>query len=196
MELADDKIIGYWDHVPRYFFIDKQPTLIEQFANWPDEPQKILQFTKRFGPLYLPATGDEQFEFSLSEWLAHQREFRARWEEYMRKPGPIRLIDYEELEADLGERFTFVFSDLSYRVSTLFRMLVLDLYSRPRNRIRKCALAECQNPYFFATHLRQGYCSEPCVAIAQKEIKREWWKREGSEERRRRRLRSNGDTKK
>jgi hypothetical protein len=38
-----------------------------------------------------------------------------------------------------------------------------------------CSNPECPAPYFFATKLRQKYCSDACAIPAQREAKRRWW---------------------
>jgi hypothetical protein len=50
-------------------------------------------------------------------------------------------------------------------------------FHRIADRARHCGNPECPAPYFFAKKKGQKYCSSKCSAPAQREQKREWWRR-------------------
>jgi hypothetical protein len=56
----------------------------------------------------------------------------------------------------------------------------------PVARPSRCRNEECPAPYFFAARRNQRYCSNDCALPAQREHKRQWWKREGPNWRKRR----------
>jgi hypothetical protein len=180
----DNWIVGVWQSYSNSLRIDPKADVLAEFANWPNSPKDVLRFTAKWGPLDVPFRGDEEFRFQVSEWQQVQVEFRGLWEEKMPQKGkPVSLLPHSEMKVQEGEEFEFVFSNLSYRTSTLRRLLILELLARPRERMRKCLKLDCPNPYFFATRLQQRYCSEPCAQWAQLGWKRAWWDKEGSKRR-------------
>ncbi len=54
---------------------------MQDFANWGREPEDILRFTRRFGPLARSAQGGKPFTVKVSEWLRRQDAFRAEWDD-------------------------------------------------------------------------------------------------------------------
>jgi hypothetical protein len=87
---------------------------------------------------------------------------------------------------DGEDQWEYTKTTLSYRAANLWRLLVFDLLSCPRERLRKCAQPGCKNPHFVARHLKQNYCSEPCAAAGRALWKRNWWNQHGKEWRRKR----------
>jgi len=164
-------------------------TLVQDFANWGREPEDILRFTRRFGPLNRSAQGGRPFTVKVSEWLRRQDAFREEWDDVALrlKPGSaVPLWTGTELEVVSGERFEFVSDAYTYVAATLERLLLLELRCVDRGRLRTCARPDCPNPYFVAAHLKQTYCSPPCAQWGQGEAKRRWWREKGDTERRRR----------
>jgi hypothetical protein len=194
VRLTDGDVIeGRWTGFARRFPRFNEPRtvavvskLLGELANWPSDPEMIRQFTLRHGPLTLKADRDKKFSFSINEWRDGQRQFRQEWEDLRIKRGVrAAILPNATLEAEVGEQFDVTYDQLSYVANTLFRLLLLELQSVPRNRLRKCALTDCVNPYFVATHLRQRYCSAECAAKAQRVAKLKWWHKEGDGTRRR-----------
>jgi hypothetical protein len=50
-------------------------------------------------------------------------------------------------------------------------------FQRIAERASRCGNPECPAPYFFATKKGQKYCSSKCSGPAQREQKRDWWRR-------------------
>lgn len=194
---SGNRIKGRWRYRPRFETIGvpwgRQPpvlpeNLLDQLANWGDEPDQILRFTKRYGPLpsgTSPGQGG-RFSFSCEAWRTAQRAFREDWNK-LAKRNPF--IVWLPLPTEKGEEFIFEEGELSFRASSLGRYLRLELHAIGVERARLCRRPDCETPYFIAGHLGQRYCSEPCAAFGQKAAKRTWWHEKGHAERKRRRAR-------
>jgi hypothetical protein len=173
------KISGRWKMV--YARQVRPSDMLEDFANWPSEPNEILRFTKKHGPLMLRHLGQGQtFSFDVADWRECQRLIQEDW-----RPRRPALGWNNTLDAEQGESFLRIHGNLTYIASTLFRLLRLELHAIPSQRLRRCVRPECENPYFIAKHLSQRYCSDLCANWAQKKWKREWWDARGSQLRRR-----------
>jgi hypothetical protein len=70
-----------------------------------------------------------------------------------------------------------------------FQQSVLYLFKRA-TKTRGCSNPDCPSPYFFAQRSTQKYCSEDCALPFQRDYKRRWWRKHGSDWRRRRKNRS------
>lgn len=179
--LKGNIIAGRWCEFPPLRGVGRQ--LIKDFANWSARPDDVSRFTEEYGPISEPAVGGREFSFSVDVWAELQRSFRLDWERLVLKPrGRAYLVLRNKLPVERGEGFLWLNRDFAYRTSTLYRLLLFELYSVPREDLRKCARPNCPKPYFVAKHGSQRYCSPPCADWAQKKEKREWW----AEERRRR----------
>jgi len=66
-----------------------------------------------------------------------------------------------------------------------FQQAVLYLFRRA-TKTRGCCNRDCPSPYFFAQRSSQKYCSQDCALPIQRDYKRRWWRRHGSEWRKRR----------
>jgi len=188
-ELRDGLIVGWWQQHPGTLRVDPEVKLLEEFANWPDSADFILRFTMCSGPLESPFKAGEEFRFHPDDWRLLQKDFRTRWEAHMEsrpiKGVPLRNWVYSPpVDAAPGEQWEFDWDYITYTTTTLYRLLLLELQSQPRERLRKCLRPDCLNPYFFPARRQQRYCSEPCAQWAQRKEKREWWNREGSKRRR------------
>ena len=179
-------IHGRWKEYGPILRIDSKIRLLEDFANWADDPRSILRFTKRYGPLDLPFKGGQEFHFTIKQWRRRQKEFRDRWEKEMVVFGkPINVFPFFSFKAKPGEAIEVSFGKLSFRTSTLYRLLVLGLYSRSSMALKKCGNPECDSSYFLCKERRkQTYCSDLCARWAQKKWKREWWNKHGARRRR------------
>jgi hypothetical protein len=70
-----------------------------------------------------------------------------------------------------------------------FQQSVLYLFKRA-TKTRGCSNPDCPSPYFFAQRSTQKYCSEDCALPFQRDYKLRWWRKHGSDWRRRRKNRS------
>jgi hypothetical protein len=148
---------------------------MEALANSLGTLDEIIRFTERYGPLDARLKPGERQNtcFKISDWQNLQREYRNIWDGLMLRRGKMRLPT-ASLPAVAGEEFLWWFDDLRFNAGSLYRLLLLELYSMPRARLRKCRRAECQTPYFVAEHLSQRYCAK-CKTEARLEGKRRWW---------------------
>lgn len=130
------------------------------------------------------------FEFSEAEWRADLERFQAIWETL-----PTLLITRRfqaEFPAIIGienltvrpdgftlpvrGEFQTVSGRLAFRAATLWELLLLDLLSVERERLKKCACPDCHSPYFVANHLAAKFCDQPkCKDWGTKQIKLNWW---------------------
>jgi hypothetical protein len=98
------------------------------------------------------------------------------------------------LQSDSGEGFSVTSGAFTYRVSTLLRLLQLELCAVPLYSLRKCKCPTCQNPYFVAHHRQQQYCSEVCAHWAQRQWRLRWWNKKGRALRKKKRTAGKGIT--
>jgi len=146
-------------------------TIVEQFVNFASDPESVVRFVRRFGPLCKPEPSGT-FRQSIQEWRAHQSFVRKLWSE---GPALSYRIGMKE-----GEQIVFS-KDLTLVVEDLGRFLEFEVFVFPGARRRVCKRPDCPNPYFIARHLRQRLCSEPCNNWAQRNYKLEWWRDKGVE---------------
>jgi hypothetical protein len=182
-ERIGETITGTWEHYPRTSRVDRNLLILEDFANRTCDPESVLRFTQEYGPLDHTFKPDREFRFRIQIWADLQAEFRRRWERLMYIVGKPIPLDVPVLAVKRGEAFEWTFGDLSFRSSTLYRLLTLELHSRPRERLRRCSRPDCPTPYFLAKRLQQRYCCEDCAKWAQREEKLKWWNRVGSKRR-------------
>ncbi len=173
---APDKgphIVGRWKKQPTELHLPGTGQLAYEFANYRNDEKAILRFTKKYGPLRRfgkPEHGNE-FRFPLSEWRAHQKQFKHAWES----------MDADKLSAQFGSKLIIKNGQLRCETSMLLGLLLADLFSCPRERLKKCSCPDCLTPYFIAHHLGQRFCSDVCAAWAQRKLKQAWWKEHGDE---------------
>lgn len=155
--------IGGWDR-----------KILEEFANCPPERDAIMNFTKEYGPLCAVPDKKGDIRFTLAEWRDLQNKYKQIWNELI----PKRKVKFPnaQLPTHFDEKFVWWFSELTYQVADLYRLLLLELYSISRQRVRKCKHANCTQPYFIAEHLGRKYCLK-CREVARRETKRKSWVR-------------------
>ena len=176
-DLQGEEIVGHWEQSPGFFYgLRSGRTLIEEFVNWGIDAKSILRFTRRFGPLANPRTGNGTFRESLQQWRSHQMDMRRSWEFWARFSGLPRTWT---IVVDKGEYWTESGGDLIFVTPQLDNFLQYELHSLPADRFRICARPDCQTRFFQARHLRQSYCSEICAQWGQQQWKRRWWAAKG-----------------
>ena len=171
-------VVGRLKQQLRQLRLSKPGQLAEEFANHPNDEQGILRFTNKYGPLrfWRPEPGQE-FRFQLSEWRQEQETFKKAW----------LKVKAEGLGAQIGNRLTIQNGRLRCQTSTLLGLLLADLFTCPRERLKKCSRPDCPNPYFIAHHLGQRFCSDLCAGWAQRKWKQQWWAEHGDKWRNRKR---------
>jgi hypothetical protein len=178
-QLDGELIVGRFADSLKLFYDLKGKSLFEEFANWPSGERKVLDFTRRYGPLEEGARERGTFKFSLEQWRFSQTSFRETWEHLQPRPG-VRPISglYQDRG---GHGWAYDGGRLTYRAVNLKELMLLSLWACPKERLRKCARPDCPHPYFVARHLKQNYCSEPCATWGQRQWKLKWWKEHGKE---------------
>jgi hypothetical protein len=172
VRLAGSKrIFGRFQANLTEFYGPPKGRLIEDFLNWPSDPKSILRFTRKYGPLQDEPIGSAEFEVFWLPWRMDQRRLRSLWQ----KRRVFELSD----AARAGGSLTLGKGWLTYRAVNLFVYLYMDLVTCEANRLRMCKRADCPNPYFVASHLKQRFCSEQCAAWGQREWKKQWWTEHG-----------------
>jgi hypothetical protein len=143
--------------------------LIERFLNWPTDPTSVLLFTKENGPLDDAVAPGSEFSFPIKTFLRAQEEFRKMW----RKPEDFR-------ECPMG-RGSMRFSKdvIEFRAGDLRSFLHFDLQASHPERLRICKAEGCSHPYFIAGDLKRKFCSVECSEEGRRELKREWWQKNG-----------------
>jgi hypothetical protein len=144
-----------------------------------------------------------EFSFAVADWRNCQETLQASWANIATadwrttiRVGFPSLLQVNELvwvDADAswhfpagpGTGFVYAQGKLVYRAATLWELILLDLISCPRERLRLCGRMGdgCPHPYFVAHHLRQNYCDEPCSEWAQRRSKLDWWNKNGKKQR-------------
>src|SRR5450756_1878828 len=75
-----EDVKGDWQKRASEYHGEKGLLLAQRFANWSPYPAKILEFTRRFGPLAgNPYDGHDGFRFSTASWEGSQMAFRGAW---------------------------------------------------------------------------------------------------------------------
>jgi len=202
VRLEEDDVVGRWVKSENLSRIESKPPrlFVVRFLNWGDSSEEILRFAGRYGHLLeppVPRTGTGDFRFSL-EFLRNWRQsLRSNWESRMpavkpppSAPGVLQWIISGEvfIESRAGTRaWTCDQSGLIYSCATLYEFLLLELFSIPRERLRKCPNPDCRTQFFIAASLRQRCCSDFCKHWAQRDAKLLWWVKHGEARRKRRR---------
>lgn len=175
-----DLIVGRWEPIQPWFTAKgKNEKVLEHFANWGNDCASIVEFTTRYGHLLKPADAGEEFQFSVTNWQDAQKAFRALWNRLRpsEEQRPVRFYPGESLGTQTGEQFGCVWGQFSYRVSTLYRLLQLELFACPHDHLRFCKGTRCKNPYFVARDRKRAYCSKRCAQLAQRQSKLNYYRK-------------------
>jgi hypothetical protein len=129
------------------------------------------------------------FEFLESEWRSSQELFCLIWETMAgRQPKGTRqtfpsvvgsedlVIGADGFRLPVKGQFETLSGRLVFRANALWGLLLLDLCSVNRKRLRKCACPTCHSPYFVATTLKARFCElEECKNWGRNQTKLKWW---------------------
>jgi len=181
-QLEGDEITGHWaDELrPVGSGPSSKTAILEQFLNWASDPESILRFVVRYGPLSKPHVGKE-FRQSLQKWRERQFELRGQWQMGASLRATVGLRE--------GEMLHVWPNKVELGVSDLGRFLEFEIFSHPGVRRRVCERPDCPNPYFIATHLKTTLCSEVCKAWKQRQHQLKWWHERGDKWRKSRKSR-------
>jgi hypothetical protein len=143
--------------------------LIEKLVNWPDDPESIRQFTLQYGPLEKDFVPDAEFSFDMQSFRVAQEHFRGMWR---------NLDQFSEWKMD-DTTMRFHRGSVACRTRTLKTFLHFDLLTCPAERIKVCKREACEHPYFIADDLKRKFCSAACAEEGRRELKRDWWLKNG-----------------
>jgi hypothetical protein len=169
--VGTNKIVGRFKGTLDEFYGPPKRRLIEDFLNWPRDPESVLHFTRKYGPLQDAPIGGREFEVAWFDWTLDQRRLRSLWRR--------RVYDLSDAEST-GGSLALGKGWLTYRAVNLFMYLYMDLVTCEAKRLRMCKRTDCPNPYFIASHLKQRFCSDKCAEWGQREWKKQWWTEHGT----------------
>lgn len=136
-------------------------------ANLGDDLQAVRQFARRW-------CGDDypiEREAQARRFLRLRDRLCGAWRSGNRAYDNI-LDDYSPLVDVSKEGLRYFVDDIWTAIPILF------FRDYGAGKTATCANPDCPNPYFIRRRKTQKYCEAgPCVAQAQREQKREWWKR-------------------
>ena len=178
--VGTNKIVGRFKATLDEFYGPPKRRLIEDFLNWPSDPESVLRFTRKYGPLQDLPIASAEFEVHWLPWQLDQRRLRSLWQQR-------RVFELSDAERT-GGSLALGKGWLTYRAANLFAFLYMDLTTCEPKRLRMCKRADCPTPYFIASHLKQRFCSDKCAESGQREWKRKWWMEHGHEWRAQQRL--------
>jgi hypothetical protein len=182
VSLRKNAVHGRWkrQHPKKYPLSSKK--MLARYANWSDEPDQIMRFTRRYGPLTVDCRSrPKTFSFTVGDWRRAQAQFRALWNSEALLGRGVRFSG-TTVDTKAGERFHRYTGRWTYIAATLHRLLCLELFATPINRLRRCVKGDCQR-YFVAGHRREKYCSEQCKAWGHRQAKLRWWDKTGNPKR-------------
>ena len=135
----------------------------------------VLEFTRKFGPLTIPFSRGESFRFSIREWKTARRALHFVWKAAASGRRSNRAVKIP-CESNL-DYFNRSQGRLTFRTQTLSTYAALEIASIPAELLRTCENQKfgCKSPFFFASDLRERYCSATCAHEAKKRIKLKWW---------------------
>jgi len=128
--------------------------------------------------------------FSEAEWRAEQQKFRSIWETLPKRPAPGAKTVFRSVVRHIEDlivrpvgfqlpvqgEFLATPKSLVFRAAELWDLLMLDLLSVRRERLKKCACPSCPAPYFANRHLNATSCGrEECKRWVRNQSKLKWW---------------------
>ena len=173
-------IVGSWDAKGTIYRIGAGRAIalnvLNPFLSNDRLADAALDFTRRFGPLTVPFCGAASFRFSIDEWKMARKYLHGVWKAASsgsRRKWPFNLpVDKSD-----GDHFSFDNGRLTFRTRSLSTFMALEVAAIPVENFRRCANFGygCKSPYFFASDLRERYCSETCSHESKKRAKLKWW---------------------
>jgi hypothetical protein len=178
--LEGDYITGAWDAEGRIYRIGEGRALVldvlNPFLGTNRLADAALDVTKKFGPLTIPFCRGESFGFSIDEWKMARKYLLGVWRAAssgLKRKWPFNL----PIDKCDGDHFSFENGQLTFRTQNLSTFMALEIATIPVERFKRCANFgySCRSPYFFASDLRERYCSETCAHESKKRAKLKWW---------------------
>lgn len=192
--LERDRISGYWSSESHELIDVGSRPLCERFVNWADTPERIVAFTKKYGPLIQrPRFTDDgrgcAFSFTLDEWRENQECLRRRWARSVLIPPGLpdelgtslkqslregRLVDSgTAVTIQRDETLQFMPGKAILHVNTLFRFVELEVCACPRECLKICRFCDT---CFVERDRRVVYCGKrKCRVQGKNESNRAAW---------------------
>ena len=181
---ADEAKAEIPDYRSQVVQIEKELNALASQNKLNDEAIKLIQARSELDKrMQGQAVGEIKLLFArnpTSHWQELQNQFdslRRSWADL--ELDPEREYPLWSIENERSALFVRKSGRLIYGAPTLWRFLTLCLFSSPAERLRKCWRPGCSTPYFFARHLKNNFCSEPCAAWGQRLWKLKWWTQHG-----------------
>lgn len=178
--LDGDYIAGMWDEKGAVYRLGERRAIaldvLNLFLSSDRLADAALDFTRRFGPLTAPFSGGEPFRFSIEEWKMARKYLHGVWK--AASGGAERKWPFNiPVDGSGGDRFSGEDGRLVFRTQNLSTFMALEIAAVPVEKFRRCAnfMFGCKAPFFFASDLRERYCSESCAREGKNRAKREWW---------------------
>ncbi len=202
---AGTGITGKWNEKLEWLTPKQPGQLAVDFANETDVlrftnrygplENSLSDFTTRLAPddwrvekVSRLASRLPPFRFPESEWRDRQEQFRMIWETL---PVELRLdecrifphiVGIEDLvitrkgfRLPVKGAFGFVADRLIFRAFTLWELLLLDLSSVGRERLRKCECPKCEKSYFVGKSSAKFCEDSACRRWGRNQTKLNWW---------------------
>jgi hypothetical protein len=115
--------------------------------------------------------------------LRHRDMLRKIWRGHEHANDWVKLLLYSSLPTTDRVAFNLKRGEIVYVPNGELETVVFSLF-RNSSLAKICEADDCPSPYFIAKRRNQRYCSAACSDQAQKQLKLDWWKREGSRRRR------------
>ncbi len=198
-------ITGKWNKTLKSLSPQWPGQLAENFANETDVLRFTQQygpldnllsdFTGKLAPDYWQAEQLSRlvsqlppFTFAESDWRDRQEQFRGIWETL-----PVRLsvnerrvfsgiagvedliLSRKGFRLPVRGAFGFVADRLTFHAATLWELLLLDLSSVGRERLRKCECPKCKKSYFVGKSNAKFCEDSACKRWGRNQTKLNWW---------------------
>jgi hypothetical protein len=178
--LEGDYVTGAWDAEGTIYRIGKRRAIsldmLNPFLGKNRLADAVVDFTNRFGPLTIPFCCAASFRFSISEWKMARRNLHWVWKAASSGLKRNRSFTLPVDKSD-GDHFRLDKGRITFRTQRLSTYMALEIATIPAERLRMCAnfVSGCKSPFFFASDLREKYCSETCAHASKRRAKLEWW---------------------
>lgn len=210
VRLCEDKntVIGNWGENQRTIKATSDGRLLQEFVNLKSgDPEEILTWTKRCGPLHYPprrrgpddnflrgyvlgiqSDGREFPKFTLERWRMDQAGIRAMWE----MESGLRGKDWGYSPDAITHHLMWPLEVVSVKGGSVVDVQVGDMYKFlvmhldvVGDRLRVCENPECKKSKWFVTHHgRQKLCSTACLGWSRRQAQKRYWHSDKGKQRR------------
>lgn len=154
-------------------------TLVESFINSSAEPETIMRFTSRYGPIYgfrglTPRGQLRGLRFPLGAWRDAKARAITIWD------SAAAIAEDELLESVQGGDLVRIRRKLHYCCPCVFAFMELEILAIPPDRRWICPRPGC-GTRFVREDLKDRYCSSGCKNWARNQSKLAWWNRNKEE---------------